>query len=159
MRRAGQRKASDGREKALHMQESDRLLMLEGIRGTALAVAQAASPMERATLDPDEAAEMRRIAAKVIQEGSDALDEEQAALWAEKKPRAMMCLHGVQRLKAELEALEAHVHSLVMPDEEATRPSSTRRRKPARASRGRTSRPPCRTVALSCCAKSSRSSA
>ena len=73
VRRAGQRKASDGRERRRCTCKPTAHARVYGfIRGTALAVAQAASPMERATLDPDEAAEMRRIAAKVIQEGSDA---------------------------------------------------------------------------------------
>ena len=75
-------------ERLVHLQESDRLLMLEGLKDTALAVAHAAAPVEQATLDAAAAAQMRRIAKKVVEEGVEALNLEEKHSWDERRPHA-----------------------------------------------------------------------
>ena len=105
-----------GRERQIYLQESDRLLLLQGIRETAVALAHAASPVESAKLDPAAAAQMRLIAKKVV--ANEVLQPDEASLWADKRPHAIMRLNGVQRLKAELEALERRVKGLRVPDDD-----------------------------------------
>ena len=106
-----------GRERQIHLQESDRLLLLQGIRDTAVTLAKVAAPVEAARLDPASAARMRRIAKKVV--AGETLVEDESKLWQAKRPHAMMRLKGVKRLKGEIEALERRVHELRIPDEDA----------------------------------------
>lgn len=118
------------------MQDSDRLLLLEGIKNTAIAIASAAAPVDTFSLDPATATTMRIIAAKIHvgQKRADergisyeelAADEkptpEQRHFFNVRRPRAMMRLAGVERLKAELEALEGRVRGLRVPDEDDMR--------------------------------------
>ena len=54
------------RERLINLQESDRLLLQQGIRDTAVALAHAAAPVESARHDPATASRMRLIAKKVV---------------------------------------------------------------------------------------------
>eukprot|EP00966_Prymnesium_polylepis_P113752 2629631-Prymnesium_polylepis.2 len=107
--------------------------MLEGIKNTAIAIAAAAAPVETYSLEPSAAATMRQVAAKIhqarrkAQEQGIAYEElpsedkptaEQLHFFNLRRPLPMMRLHGVERLKAELETLERTVRTLRVPDEE-----------------------------------------
>jgi hypothetical protein len=120
-------------EQAVGVQDSDRRLLAEGIKSTALSIAAAAAPVDTFSLDPGTAAMMRQIAAKIhvgqrkAHEWGIAYDalpaeerptEEQRHFFNVRRPRAMMRLHGVERLKAELETLEGKVRALRVPDED-----------------------------------------
>ena len=109
-------KLLDRHEEAVGLQDSDRRLLLEGLRNTALSLAAAAAPVDSYSLDPSTAAAMRQIAA-VIHAGQKPTAE-QLAFFNKRRPRACMRLSGIQRLKSELETLEQQVRQLRVPDEE-----------------------------------------
>jgi hypothetical protein len=122
-----------GHEAAVGVQDSDKRLILEGIRSTSIAVAAAAAPVDSCSLEPAAATTMRLIAAKIhmgrrkaretgveyeVLPAADRPTADQLHYFNVRRPLPMMRLHGVERLKEELEALEAEVRALRVPDEE-----------------------------------------
>ena len=105
-----------GAEHTINLQDSDRKMMAEAIKTAALAVADCATPVEVMRLDEATKARLRAIAAK-ISGGEAALSEEEHELWETRRPRAMIRLCGITRLKAQLEGLEAQIDALAVPDE------------------------------------------
>ena len=129
-------------ESKLNLQDSDRRLLREGIRSTALALANAAAPVNTYSLDSKTAATMRRLAARIIdgqQKAKEAkltygkwleekgrtdmerLTEQEWEYFNARRPHCMMRLDGVERLKSELETLDRRVEALRVPDEDDMR--------------------------------------
>ena len=125
--------ASGRHEEAVHLQDSDRRLMLEGVKSMALAIGTAASPIDTYALDQKAKNTMRDLAARFIagkakakaagqsfdewladkaRTADERLSKEQLVYFNVRRPHALMRLPGVQRLQRELEGLEDHIRKM-----------------------------------------------